>query len=147
MVRVRANGVPASAHGVAFSWADGPTALAGTDFVSKWQPRCAVQWTDANGVTGFGVGAGAYIRNIADGGPHAAWVLHHQFASDALLRVGMLGGTEHEGPFDLSFELQLAAAPDGPDTPPAPPDLPAGIEPLLRAMAEDLRALRVHLGA
>lgn len=107
VVRVQADGNGLQSHGVGLSWPDAPSNLVGSDFRTIYKPRAAVQWTDANGYTGFGLGAGSYIREVAQGGPHAAWVLHNLYQSDVLDGIGMLGGTNHVGPLHLVFDRRV----------------------------------------
>lgn len=103
-VRAQANNIGLQSHGVALSWPDGPHYLPGADFKTIYKPRAAVQWTDGNGYTGYGLGSGAYIYDPAVGGPHAVWILHNLYASDVLDKVGMLAGTNHVGPLHLVFD-------------------------------------------
>ena len=109
IVRVNdAAGAPLSQHAVALYWADAPTDLTTPEaavFKTIYKPRANVQWTDSGGVTGYGLGTGSYIYDINTGGPHAVWLLHDQYQSDAIDKVGMLAGTEHRGPLDLTFVL------------------------------------------
>lgn len=108
VVRVQEGDRPLASHAVAFSWPDAPhdlTVPEAAAFKTRYKTRAAVQWTDAQGYTGFGLGGGSYIQNIAEGGPHAVWVLHHEYYSDALDGIGMLGGTDHVGPLRLVFAL------------------------------------------
>jgi len=109
IVRVNdASGAPLSQHAVALYWADAPTDLTTPDaevFKTIFKPRANVQWTDTNGVTGYGLGMGSYVYDPGEGGPHAVWLLHDRYQSDAIDKVGMLAGTEHRGPLDLTFVL------------------------------------------
>jgi len=109
IVRVNdSSGAPLAQHAVALYWADAPTDLTTPDaavFKTIFKPRANVQWTDGGGVTGYGLGLGSYIYDTNTGGPHAVWLLHNQYQSDALDKVGMLAGTEHRGPLDLTFVL------------------------------------------
>ena len=110
-------GVPLNAHAVAFSWPDAPTDLTTPDcavFKTRFKPRANVQWTDTNGLTGYGLGTGSYIYDRAVGGPHALWLLHNLYESDAIDKLGMLAGTNHVGPLRLTFALVAAAAAIGP---------------------------------
>lgn len=107
---------------VALAWPDGPVDLtvpAAQAFKSIWRPRAAVQATDGNGYTGYGLGAGSYYDPQVSGGPHTVWILHDQYASDGLAGVGMLPGTEHMGPLRLTFTLA--------ERTPVYPNLPAAL--------------------
>lgn len=101
-------GVPLNSHAVAFYWPDAPTNLMTKDgdvFQTRFKGRANVQWTDANGMTGYGLGMGSYIYDPKVGGPHAVWILHNLYESDALDKFGMLAGTNHVGPLRLTFSL------------------------------------------
>ena len=94
------NGQPVANH-----WPDDSLQnLAGIGLKTIWQPRAAVQLTDG-GHTGYGIGTGSYIRDLAVGGPHTVWVLSPSLKSDGLAGVGMLGGTNHDGPLSLVFQV------------------------------------------
>ena len=111
MAHVQEAGAALAGHGVALSWPDAPEDLTTPEarlFVTRYRPRAAVQWTNASGDTGFGLGGGSYIKDLAVGGPHACWVLHNIYASDVLDGIGMLGGTNHRGPLRMVFELAEA---------------------------------------
>jgi len=102
------SGVPLNSHAVALYWPDAPTDLTTPEtavFKTRFKPRANVQWTDTNGMTGYGLGMGSYIYEVATGGPHAVWLLHNLYESDAIDRVGMLAGTNHVGPLRLTFTL------------------------------------------
>lgn len=99
--------------------------LMGADLAaSQWSARGAAQFTDAaSGVTGFGLGADSWIKDKAAGGPYHVWVFHPQYHSDCLSWIGWLGGTDHVGPTDLTFQLVLAGQPEPePEPEPEPPD-------------------------
>jgi hypothetical protein len=90
-----------------------------------YQPIACVQSTDSNGVTGFGLGTGSYIQNLADGGPHSVWLASPSYPSDVVCGLGMLGGTNHWGPLRPEFTLTAGdpgGGDDGGDPPPPPPD-------------------------
>jgi len=94
------NGQPVANH-----WPDDSLQnLAGAGLQTLWLPRAAVQLTDG-GHTGFGIGTGSYIRDLAEGGPHTLWVLSPSLPSDGLAGVGMLGGTNHDGPLSMVFQV------------------------------------------
>ena len=105
---------------------------------SVWFDHAIIQDTDANGDTGFGYGGGSVIH--AEGGPHTLWVLSPSLPSDALSRVGWLGGTDHRGPCRLTFQITKGG---GPVVPPLDGDVMAKLE----AIHNDLRKLMAHLGA
>lgn len=90
---------------VANHWPDpNLPSLSGGGLRTLWHPRAVVQRTEA-GHTGFGIGTGSYIRDLAEGGPHTVWVLSPSLRSDGLAGVGMLGGTNHDGPLSLVFQI------------------------------------------
>lgn len=72
---------------------------------TTWRDRAIFQETDGAGFSGFGLGTGSYIRDLAEGGPHVIWVLSPSLPSDGLSGVGMLGGTNHAGPLFLTFQI------------------------------------------
>ncbi len=105
-------GGPLADHATAFSWPDGPVDLTTPEasvFQTRYRPRAAVQFTNQNGDTAYGIGMGSYITDLATGGPHACWVLHDAYPSDVLDRVGMLAGTNHEGALRLTFVLRAVS--------------------------------------
>lgn len=107
MVRVLdTNGATMMNQPVANHWPDDTLPLlTGGGLKTTWQPRAAVQRTEATGYTGFGIGTGSYIGNLVEGGPHTLWVLSPSLPSDGLAGVGMLGGTNHAGPLSLVFQI------------------------------------------
>ena len=105
---------------------------------SVWRDHAIIQDTNANGDTGFGYGGGSVIHDT--GGPHTLWVLSPSLPSDALSRVGWLGGTDHRGPCRLTFQITRKA---GPGQPIPDDDVMAKLE----AIHNDLRSLMTHLGA
>lgn len=117
-------GKPLQDVAVAFAWPDAPHDLTGDAakaFKTRYAGRADVQWTDGNGQTGFGLGLGAYITDLRVGGPHSLWLLHHEYESDVLARVGMLAGTDHRGPLRLVFRLAEASEATKPVEPEKPP--------------------------
>lgn len=106
MVRVLdAQGGNQNRQPVANHWPDPDLpSLSGGGLQTLWHPRAAVQQTDG-GHTGFGIGTGSYIRNFEEGGPHTLWVLSPSLKSDGLAGVGMLGGTNHDGPLSMVFQI------------------------------------------
>lgn len=111
-VRVlNADGTPKAGQPVALSWPSlsAPDQelpdLTGGGLKTLWSNRGSYQYTEASGYTGFGIGTGFYISNLATGGPGAAWVLSPTLPSDGLSGIGMLGGTNHEGPLSLVFQV------------------------------------------
>lgn len=124
---------------VAWHWPNAPhdlTQAAYAPFLTRFKSPVDIQWTAApNGDTGFGTGPGAYIQGpIADGGAHATWVLSDQYRSDALDRIGQLGGTEHRGPNKVVFRLVSGTPADD------PADGGDGLE-ALRVLLTDIRDL------
>ena len=90
---------------VANHWPDpNLTNLVGGGLKTLWHQRALVQYVEG-GHTGFGIGTGSYIRNLQDGGPHTLWVLSPTLPSDGLAGVGMLGGTPHDGPLSMVFQV------------------------------------------
>jgi hypothetical protein len=108
-----------------------------------WQDRALFQNTDGGGVTGFGLGGGSYIRNLAEGGPHTIWILSPSLPSDGIAGVGMLGGTNHQGPLRLTFRIVRAGSGNGDNgEPPPSSDLAqrvANLEQRLFALTEYLK--------
>jgi hypothetical protein len=107
-VRVQSGNVGLGSQLVALSWPDAPINLDNVDgakFLTRYRMRVQAQFTGSDGYTGFGIGTGSYIQDLALGGPHAVWVLHHLYTSDVLDGVGMLGGTVHRGPLQMVFAL------------------------------------------
>lgn len=102
---------------------------------SQWATRGAAQFTDGlTGLTGFGLGANSWIKDLAAGGPYHAWLFHTAYASDCLSWIGWLGGTDHMGPCDLTFQLKLAGE-DGGEEPEPEPGTPELLAPLGRIAA------------
>ncbi|HUW11687.1 MAG TPA: hypothetical protein VM537_18285 [Anaerolineae bacterium] len=122
--------------------------LRGSGSQTLWHDRAHVQNTDSNGLTGFGLGSGSYIGDLNVGGPHTLWVLSPAYYSDGLSGVGMLGGTNHDGPLSLTFQIQDEDTP-----PPPPPSSDAVMERLdevmerLERIQGDLRQIKRHFGA
>jgi hypothetical protein len=144
------NEQPAQGQPVANRWPDPSLPdLTGSGSQTLWHDRAHVQNTDANGMTGFGLGGGSYIADLSVGGPHTLWVLSPTRPSDGLSGVGMLGGTNHAGPLSLTFRV---VDQDTPPTP-APPTSDAAMDRLdeilekLDLVHSDLRRLLRHFGA
>jgi hypothetical protein len=122
------------------------TDLRGKGLKSLWFNFGIVQNTDMGGTTGFGYGAGSVIHE--GGGPHTLWVLSPTYPSDALTKVGWLGGTDHFSPGRLTFQIVT----DTPTPDPDPEPEPGGTE-LARIVAATerttslLERLVTHLGA
>ena len=93
--------------------------LRGAGLKRLYADVACVQRTEPTGYTGFGLGTGSYIKDLALGGPHTVWVCSGSADSDAIMGIGMLGGTEHEGPLSVVFQLV-----DGSEPPDEPPDDP-----------------------
>jgi len=153
LIKVRVldlTGLPVQGQPVANHWPDPSLPdLRGSGSQTLWHDRAHVQNTDSNGLTGFGLGRGSYIGDLSEGGPHTLWVLSPTVYSDGLSGVGMLGGTNHNGPLSLTFQIQDQV------TPPPPP--PPGSDPVMEKLDEvmerleliqgDLRQLKRHFGA
>jgi hypothetical protein len=123
VVRTMAGGVADAGRKVAFSWPDAP---AQPNTGHDWVNRYVTGATNENGDVGFGLGPGAYIQDIAQGGPHGVWVWSPSTASDAVFGLGMLGGTVHDH-VDVEFALvkEVAVEPEVPEPPSGDPDLDA----------------------
>lgn len=67
--------------------------------------------TGADGLCDFGFGKGSMIRDLGAGGPHTFWIGSPTLPSDGLAGVGWLGGTDHDGPNLMVF--QIVAAEEG----------------------------------
>lgn len=133
-------GLPQVSQPVANHWPDKTLPdLRGGDIKTLWHDRACVQNTDVNGLTGFGLGSGSFIRDLSIGGPHTLWILSPSLPSDGLAGVGMLGGTNHMGPLFLTFQI----VDEAPQPPPPAEDMLAKLE-IIHA---DLLCLMRHLGA
>lgn len=101
-----AQGAPHGGQPVANNWPDNTLPdLRNAGLMTLWKDRAVHQQTEQSGFTGFGLGPGSYIRDLAEGGPHTVWVLSPSLRSDGIGGVGMLGGTNHEGPLFLTFQI------------------------------------------
>jgi len=149
-------GQPQQNQPVANHWPDSTLPdLRGSGSQTLWHDRAHVQKTDVNGLTGFGLGAGSYIRDLSLGGPHTLWILSPSLPSDGLAGVGMLGGTNHMGPLFLTFQIADETEPPPPPPPPPPPApaLDAVMEKLDEVMERleiihgDVQQLMSHFGA
>jgi len=135
-------GAPDRQRRVAFYWPDAPQQTAtGHD----WWNRYVIGETNENGDVGFGLGTGAYIKDVALGGPHAVWVWSPSTASDCLAGIGMLGGTVHdhvEPEFALVLEPEVIPEPAPSATTPTPES-----EPAAGISAQELQQARNALAA
>jgi hypothetical protein len=156
-------GQPHSSQPVANHWPDSSLPYLGNSGLKTlWRDRAIYQNTDSAGFTGFGLGTGSYIGNLQEGGPHTVWVLSPSLASDGISGLGMLGGTNHAGPFFITFQIGEDTSP--PTPPPAPPPTPPPTPPpapppepgtvsnealmtKLEQVHTDLKRLMAHLGA
>jgi hypothetical protein len=74
----------------------------------QWSKRGDANFTQpVTGVVGFGLGENSWIQNFAVGGPYHAWLFHTKYPSECLSWIGWIGGTDHIGPCDLTFQLEL----------------------------------------
>lgn len=99
------DGQPHASQPVANNWPDSSLPSLGDELKSRWKDKAIHQNVDENGYTGFGLGNGSYIRDLAQGGPHTIWVLSPSLPSDGISGIGMLGGTNHAGPLSLVFGI------------------------------------------
>lgn len=116
-----------------------------------WHERAYLQPTDSTGSTGYDLGPGSYIADLLTGGPHTLWVVSSALPSDGLSGVGMLGGTHHQGPLSLSFQIVDESLPE-PLTPQASDnemlsDRLDEVMERLEIIHADLRQLMRHFGA
>lgn len=104
-------GEPHVGQPVANFWPDlsQMTDLRNKGLATLWQNFAIHQSTGGDGFTGFGLGRGDYIGDLAKGGEHTVWVLSPSLASDGITNLGMLGGTEHRGPLFLTFQIGVGA--------------------------------------
>ena len=142
-------GQPQVQQPVANHWPDNTLQLlGGGGLKSVWQPRASIQYTGSDGFTGYGLGGGSYIKDLAAGGAHTVWVLSPSLPSDGLAGIGMLGGTNHVGPLFLTFQIVAGGTGEPPVTPPiTPPTIdmgPAII--LLQNIDGNIQKLVTHLG-
>lgn len=116
------SGGPHAKQPVANHWPDNSLPdLTQAGLMRLWQSRAIHQYTDGNGITGFGLGGGSYIKDLIAGGPHTVWVLSPSIDSDGMSGIGMLGGTNHDGPLSLTFQVMRNGTPEpGPDPDPEP---------------------------
>ena len=142
-------GRPVQGQPVANRWPDSSLPdLTGSGSKTLWHNRAHVQNSDSNGLTGFGLGSGSYIADLGEGGPHTLWILSSAVPSDGLTGVGMLGGTNHDGPLSLTFQVSDEGSP-----PPPPPSRDPVMNRLdevverLEIIQGDLRQLMLHFGA
>jgi hypothetical protein len=142
------DGQPQSNQPVALSWpslgqpAEDLPSLAGGGLVRCWAGRAVFQRTNGEGWTGFGLGTQSWIRDLSEGGPYTVWVLSPSVDSDGLTGIGWLGGTNHEGPCSLTFQLAGGSAPEPPPTVDE-----TGVLPALARIEQAILRLGTHLGA
>lgn len=135
-------GLPQVDQPVANHWPDENLPdLRGGGLETLWHDHACVQRTDANGITGYGLGGGSFISDLGVGGPHTIWVISPSLPSDGLAGVGMLGNTNHMGPLFLTFQIV-----DETPQPPPEPSMEAVLEKL-EGIHADLHQLMRHLGA
>jgi hypothetical protein len=110
---------------VAFSWpslhepAPYLSSLLSGGLKRLWTERAVTQTTEGNGLTGFGISPDFYYK--PGWAPGTVWVLSPSVDSDGLSGIGMLGGTVHEGPLHLVFQLTEAATQPAEPPPPTAP--------------------------
>lgn len=143
-------GRPMASQPVANHWPDPELPdLHGSGLQTLWRERAFHQDTDSAGFIGFGLGTGSYIASLQEGGPHTVWVLSPSLASDGMAGLGMLGGTNHEGPLFLTFQVAsddtTSQPPPGPAQPPPIPASDAQLLAKLEQIHADLRRLMAHL--
>lgn len=132
---------------VACSWPDASVDLTTPDaqaFKTIYAPRADVKLSEADGKAGFGTGRGDFMP-VVGSGVRAGWILHNLYPSEVLCKIGQLGGTDHEGPNVLAFQLV-----NGGGTP--PPDDDGGESThdytlVLGRIADTLERLATHFGA
>ena len=120
----------------AYSWQSGQYSAAEL-CKTHYRPQVELQWTEENGVTGFGIGSGSYYDPARNKGPHAVWICDSDAPSDVFDGAGMISGTNHRGP--LSFVFQLMKRDDGDDEDGGGDDTPCnGCDPdLLRRIVKE----------
>jgi hypothetical protein len=147
---INEQGKPHAGQPVANAWPDPSLPdLRNKGLKSVWREHAMYQNTDSDGFTGFGIGTGSYIKDLAVGGPHTIWVLSPSLPSDGISGIGMLGGTEHRGPLFLTFGIVTQESGGGGETPGGgtTPEALAEVIAKLNALQADLTKLMQHLGA
>ena len=142
------SGNPLHKVAVAFSWPDAPVDLTTSDaqvFKSRWRNRAVVQWTGADGHTGFGMGSGSYYYPPVRG-PHAIWVLHNLFYSQALDGLGMLSGTDHWTVGRIVFKLKRESSGNGSNGGNGGGEDVAAVVSELKSLNTKMQKLSEHLG-
>ena len=135
-------GLAKSSQPVANSWPDNSLPdLRNQGLKTLWKDRAVNQSTDGAGFTGFGLGTGSYIRDLAQGGPHTVWVLSPSLPSDGMSGIGMLGGTNHIGPLFLTFQI----SDEGGDPGTGGDSGGGGPNPTYEALMEKLDAIHADL--
>lgn len=126
--------------------ADLPDLTRGDAAVDQWSPRGVAQFTANGGATGFGLGSQSWIKGSPATGPYNVWIFHKDLGSDAFVRFGWLGGTDHDGPCRLTFQLTQPGANGGGDGEQPPPPDDTTVVGLLSAQLQTLRSIAAHLG-
>lgn len=127
-VNLARDGKPVVGKKVAWYWPDAPV-----DPLAGGWGRADQNDTNTNnmGSVDLCMGAGAYYFPPL-GGPHAVWVYGVSANSELVSGLGMLGSTNHDH-LDLFYDYYDPAA-----------EPPEDMMDLLRQMADDLHALRLH---
>jgi hypothetical protein len=130
-------------------WSELPLITKGDLAKSMWSNRGVLQFADPNsGMTGFGLGSDSWIKDLAAGGPYHVWVFHTTAYSDCLSWLGWLGGTDHAGPMDVTFQWVNGTSEPEPDPEPGPDPEPTGdLLAEVKDMHATLKRLAAHLGA
>jgi hypothetical protein len=141
------NGTPIPGLLVVYSWAGGPEDLsqpAARVFKTILAPHVEKDVTDGDGRVTFTWGKGSFYTPPAVGA-HSVWVLSDKYPSDGFTGAGFIAWTQYQGLTNLTFQFN----PDGqtPEPEPEPEPGDTTMVGLLREIRDELRVLRVHLGA
>ena len=134
------NGKPMPGMWVANFWPDAPDPIP-EGLASRWKEVADLKRTDERGQHGYGLGPGSYVRDVNVGGPHWVWVVSPFKPSTCAGRLGMKGGTNHEGPLRVRFVLTLYTGPESPSPTPPHTLTPGDVSDALRRVAEAMRDL------
>ena len=131
-------GNPMPSMWVANFWPDAPDQIP-EGVASRWREIADLERTDAGGKHGYGLGPGSYVLDASVGGPHWVWVVSPSKPSVCVGRLGMKGGTNHEGPLRVRFVLTPYDDSGSPGPEPGP--VRGDISRALRHVAEAMRDL------